>query len=117
MPAGSPAYARRVGILDGVNWLTYALSLLSLGVRAFALVDAALRPAAAYPAANKLTKNGWLLILGLALAVGLVGMGGFVGLFNIAGLIAAIVYLVDVRPAVRAISPPRRRSNDDTYGW
>jgi hypothetical protein len=106
-----------VRILDGVAWLTSVLWLLSIGVRMFALVDAALRPAAAYPAANKLTKNGWLLILGIGLAVGVVGIGGLVGLFNIAALIAAIVYLVDVRPAVRAISPPRRRSNDDTYGW
>lgn len=113
MPAGRD-YARRVEILEGVSLLNLVLTLASLGVRAFALVDALMRPTEAYPAAGKLTKVAWCAILGIGLAGGLIGLGGFVGLFNIAALIAAIVYLVDVRPAVREIGKPGR--SEGPYG-
>ena len=99
-------------ILDGVAGLTAVLAWISLVVRAFALIDALTRPAAAFEAAGKLTKNGWLLILVIALVVGVLGIGGFVGILNIAALIAAILYIVDVRPAVRQLGGPRRRSTD-----
>lgn len=100
-----------MGILDGVAWLSAALWWLTIGVRAFALIDAITRPAAAFEAAGKLTKNAWLLILGIALAVGLFGVSDLVGLLTIAAMIAAIMYIVDVRPAVRQLRGPRR-SND-----
>lgn len=95
-------------IQDGVGWLNLLLFYLSLGVRLFALVDAATRPAQSYVAAGKLTKPAWLIILGVAVAVALLG-SGLTGIFNIAGVIAAIVYLVDVRPALRALGPNRPR--------
>lgn len=98
-----------------MNLLNAVLLLLSLGTRVFALVDAAVRPAPAFEAAGKLTKTAWLIILGLGVAVGLV-LPGLVSLLNIAALIAAIVYLVDVRPAVREIGRPDRR-NGPTGQW
>jgi hypothetical protein len=61
-----------------------------------------IRPAQAYPAADKLTKPAWLVILGLALATGIL-FAGPLGLFAIAGLIAALVYLLDVRPALASL--------------
>ena len=78
-----------------------------------ALVDAVLRPTAAYVAAGKQTKLLWVLVL----AVGGAGamLAGVTSIFGIAGLIAAIVYLVDVRPAVRAVTG-RGRSSDGPYG-
>lgn len=83
------------------------LLFLVLGaVKAWALVDALLRPAAAFPAADKLTKAAWLWILGLSLATHLV-FASPLGLLSIAGTIAAIVYLLDVRPAVASLT--RRR--------
>ena len=78
------------------------LSWIALGVTLWALVDAIIRPAEAYVAAGKLTKPAWLAILGVAALVQLLG-AGFTGLFGIVALIAAIVYLVDVRPAVRSM--------------
>ena len=42
--------------------------LVLLAVKVFAFVDAATRRADAYPAAGKMTKPAWLLILGLAAA-------------------------------------------------
>lgn len=69
----------------------------------WALVDAVIRPTQAYVAADKLTKPAWLVILGLALATTL-----FLGfIFMLVGLIAACVYLLDVRPALSSVT--RRR--------
>jgi hypothetical protein len=73
------------------------MSLVGLGLfalKVWALVDCATRPAAAFELHNKLTKVGWLVILVLAV------LFGGLGLLGLAGTVAAIVYLVDVRPAV-----------------
>ena len=81
------------------------LSVLSLGalvLKIWALADAVYRPAPAYVAAGKLTKLAWVAIL--AVAVLLTG-GDFLGLLGLVAVVAAIVYLVDVRPAVRGVRP------------
>lgn len=83
-----------------MGWISIALLLVKL----WALVDAVLRPAAAFPAADKLTKAAWLWILGLAFVVDLVLASMFLML---AGTVAAFVYLLDVRPAVASLT--RRR--------
>lgn len=85
------------------------LGLLFLGllaVKGWALVDALMRPAQAYPAVDKLTKPAWLWILGLTLVAHIVFSHPF-ALLSIAGTIAAFVYLLDVRPAVASVT--RRR--------
>jgi hypothetical protein len=78
------------------------INLALLIFKVFALVDAATVRADAYPAAGKQTKNVWLVILGAGIALTVL-FPGALGLFSIAALIAAIVYIVDVRPAVRAV--------------
>jgi len=99
--------------LGPIDLLNLGLYFLGLAARAFAFVDALIRPAAAFPAAGKLTKVAWCAILGVGLALALVS-SSLLGLFNIAGLIAAILYLVDVRPAVREIGKPG--SHQGPYG-
>jgi hypothetical protein len=84
------------------------VGLLNLGLLAlvvWALIDAATRPAPAFVAAGKQTKPIWLAILGVALLLCVLGFGGILGLFGFLVAIAAIVYLVDVRPAVREMRP------------
>ena len=82
--------------------LLQALFFGALALTVWALVDALVRPAAGYVAAGKLTKPGWAAILGIAVLVVLwQGPMSFLGL---PAIIAAIVYLVDVRPAVRGLS-------------
>jgi hypothetical protein len=81
-----------------------------LGLKVWALIDAFTRPTAAFPAAGKLTKVAWIAIL--VAAVVLQG-ASFLGLFGLIGTVAAIVYLVDVRPAVREL---RGGSSDGPYG-
>lgn len=85
-------------VFDGLLYGTLALAL-------WAFVDALVRPASGFVAAGKLTKPGWLAITGLAvLVIYFFSPMSFLGL---PAIIGAIVYLVDVRPAVRGL----RRGN------
>ena len=86
---------------DGL--LFSALYVAAQVLTLWAFVDALVRPAAGYVAAGKLTKPGWAAILGLAVLVIFLTRTplSFLGL---PAVIAAIVYLVDVRPAVRGLS-------------
>jgi hypothetical protein len=98
--------------------LSYAQALLHL----FALLDTAIRPARAFPAADKQTKNLWLTLLGLAVATDVFFVTGALGLFMLAGTVASLVYIVDVRPAVRAIGRGgggwnKRRPSGPRGGW
>ena len=72
-----------------------------LAVKVFAFVDALTRPTQAYVAAGKLTKPAWLLILGLTVATALL-WPSVIGILSIVGIVAAFVYLLDVRPALVA---------------
>jgi len=82
------------------NLLLLALGLALLALKVWALVDACTRPAPAFPAAGKLTKVAWVAILAAAVLLG--GLSVF-GLLGLIGTVAAIVYLVDVRPTVREL--------------
>jgi hypothetical protein len=84
------------------------ISLLNLGLLVlcgWGFIDALTRPAAAFVAAGKLTKQIWLAILCVALLLCLVGAVSVLGLFGAVVAVAGIVYLVDVRPAVREMRP------------
>ena len=73
-----------------------------------ALIDSLFHPEAAYVASGKQTKWFWVLVLLVGLVV------YFVAIF---GLIAAIVYFVDVRPAIKGSGPRRGGSSSDgPYG-
>ena len=81
-------------LLTVVHWAVLALAV-------WALVDALIRPTSAYVAAGKLTKPAWVAITALAAV-----LSYFVLPLNFLGLIAtvaSIVYLVDVRPALRGL--------------
>lgn len=86
--------------------ILYVLWILTLGLKVWALVDAALRKPGVFVAGDKMTKTGWLIILGLSAVVAFVIPQPF-SLLNLAGTVAAIVYLVDVRPVLRSLT--RRR--------
>ncbi|RBM17871.1 DUF2516 family protein [Streptomyces sp. PT12] len=104
-------------LLQGFGSLVSYLFLGLLVMSAFALVHAALQREDAFRAADKQTKSFWLIILGVAVAVQAL-LGGI--LFLLVGTIATIVYLVDVRPALRLVSGGGRgggrSSSDGPYG-
>ena len=80
-------------------WFYLFLALLLMS--GYALIHAALRREDAFRAADKQTKPTWLVILGVSVAVQLAIP---MLLLVLAGTVATIVYLVDVRPALRAVT-------------
>jgi hypothetical protein len=87
------------------SWLLTALYWVAQGLTVWAFVDALIRPAPGFVATGKLTKPAWAAITGVAaLLILWMGPMTFLGLPSI---VAAVVYLVDVRPAVRGL----RRGN------
>lgn len=118
------------GLITNTFFSVLNLLLLALTCfKIFAFVDAAIRPASAYLAENKLNKLVWLLFLGIAALYDL-KWGGVTQILTIVGTVAAIIYMVDVRPALRRQtgstsrfsrksgkqSRPRGRRSDGPYG-
>ncbi len=98
--------------LSVVNLFFWVLLLGAFVVETWAFVDVITRPKAAFPAAGKQTKPIWLIILGVAFVIGIGGAVGYLALlsiFPIAAFVVAAIYLVDVRPRVRALKPGARQ--------
>ncbi len=95
-----------LAIFQFQSWLMLILTLAGFAVLAWAFVDALIRRPEAYVAADKLTKPAWLIILGVALAAYML-IWYPLHFLTLIGLVAAIVYLVDARPAMRSLT--RRR--------
>lgn len=80
--------------------------ILSIGVIAlalFAFVDSLRHRVDAYPAAGKLTKPIWCAILGVGFLLALLTFGTPLNIFTLLAVVAASVYLADVRPALRRV--------------
>lgn len=85
------------------------LYLLVFGTCVVALVDLVRRPAAAFVSGGKRTKTFWAVLLAVATAVAFVAIPPPVGIGQLRFLalgsaVAAIVYLVDVKPAIAPYS-------------
>lgn len=88
-----------------LGYIELAVILVAVAVKAFAFINALLWPAASYTAANKLTKPAWLAILGLGFAAQLLLIQASpINPIHLIASIAAIVFLVDVRPAVSGLT-------------
>ncbi|MEU4094408.1 DUF2516 family protein [Streptomyces sp. NPDC026673] len=102
-----------LGVLGLVSWALFLLAV-------FAFVNAAIHREDAYRAADKNTKAFWLIILGISAVV--MKIFSILSFLPVIGLIAVIVYMVDVRPKLREVAGkggPRRRggsSSDGPYG-
>jgi O-antigen/teichoic acid export membrane protein len=81
--------------------VTAALALFV--VEAWAFIDAISRKPQEFEAAGKQTKTLWMVILGVALAAHML-IWHPIHLLNMVGAVASIVYLVDVRPAIRSLT-------------
>ncbi len=85
------------------------LGIAALGLELFALVDAVRRRADAFVAAGKQSKTLWLVLLGVSGAVGFVSLYSPLNFVALLGVVAAGVYLADVRPALNQVSGGRGR--------
>jgi uncharacterized protein DUF2516 len=107
-----------------LEWFFWALAVAALICEVWAFADALRRPTDAFPAANKQTKPLWLIITGVAGAIGLYsatygsrsGIGVIIGILPVAAFIAAAIYLTDVRPKVREIGPSGGSTHHGPYG-
>ena len=85
------------------NGFMLLLTLALFAFQAWAFIDALSRRKEVFVAADKLTKPGWLIILGIALVAHMLSWSPF-GILNLAGAVAAIVYMVDARPAMQGLT-------------
>jgi hypothetical protein len=75
-----------------------------MGTTLYALVHSIAQRADAFTAAGKLSKPAWMAINAGALLLAVVSWGDVRTIFLIVAITAALVYIVDVRPAVREVS-------------
>jgi hypothetical protein len=92
--------------LDG--YIMMACWILGMPVGLWAFIHAARSRPDAFTAADKLTKPAWMAITGAGLVVLVLCQAGPITLFWVAGLIAELVYLVDVRPSLIEVQGGRR---------
>lgn len=90
-------------IVDIKQGVVFVGAVILFVIEGWALVDAVSHRPETYVAAEKQTKTMWLVLLGIALAAHLVFWHP-ISLLNMAGAVASIVYLVDVRPALRSLT-------------
>src|SRR6478735_11336637 len=96
--------------------------LAIFGLSVWALVDLLRRPSSAFPAAGKRTKAFWGAIVGVATAIAFgsipppIGISVFPFFLALLSAVAAIVYLVDVRPAVVPYTRKRPPSSGSSRG-
>ncbi|MFE3515390.1 DUF2516 family protein [Streptomyces sp. NPDC059166] len=103
-------------LLEAFGSFLQLLYLAMLVLAVVALVFAVTAREDAYRAADKQKKSFWLIILGVTVFVNLVIPILFL---QIAGVIASIVFMVDVKPALKAVSGGGRSggsSSDGPYG-
>lgn len=104
-------------LLEGFNSILGLIYTAMLVLAVVALVMAAVVREDAYRAADKRTKPFWLIILGVTVVVNLWVPMLFM---QLAGLVATIVFFVDVRPALKAVTGGGNRrggsSSDGPYG-
>lgn len=96
----------------GPGYFFLALHYLVLGLALYALVDAAVRPRAAWAYAG-VRRGLWLALLAGATLIAW-GTAFALGLFAIAAVIVSLVYLLEQRPKLRQFSGTRRVSGRGT---
>jgi hypothetical protein len=111
-------YLRDPGLLSSLSitgLISLAIWVVLLAIKIFALVDALRWSNQHYVSAGKRSRTLWLVLTGASLAFHLITDP--VSLLNIAGTVASIVYLVDVRPALQHVSGRGgNRKNMGPYG-
>jgi hypothetical protein len=92
---------------DDVEYVVRLILLvLAVVLEGLAFVHALTQRSDAFPAIGTLPKGAWLAILGVCLALTLLGFG-VLSIFGLIGIAAAMIYLLDVRAGLRDLSDGR----------
>jgi hypothetical protein len=91
-------------VVWGINLL---ILLVTLALSLAAFIHCLTQRADAFPAIGTLSKPAWLGLIGVSLILSLLFRAGSVGLFALIAAGVALVYLLDVRPALRDASDGR----------
>ena len=98
------SYAVPIFFDDVQRYVSLVTMILFLAVEGWAVVHCLTQRADAFPVVGSLSKGGWLAILAGAVLVTLVcgnpAFGG-ISMFAFIAVGAALIYLLDVRPALR----------------
>ncbi|MFC3998468.1 DUF2516 family protein [Nocardiopsis sediminis] len=85
-------------------WLVYQIIYIAIFVTSlYAFIEALRTPAPAFPAMDKQTKKLWVGLLGVATGLSLLAVASGTGMLTFLALIAALIFILDVRPAVRNV--------------
>jgi len=109
-----------IGIIGGaygpLTVFFAVLLLAAFAIELWAFIDVIRRPAAAFLAAGKQTKQIWLIISGVAAVLGLAFAfyGGITNFLAVVAFVAAAIYHVDVRPKVKEYH--NNKGNGTSYG-
>ena len=95
-------YPGAVNVYQIEQFIELVLLVPLLGMKVFALADAAYRKDAFFVAADKQNKAFWLIILVVFLLLQVL-IRSPLQMLNLIGTVAAGVYLADVRPTLRAM--------------
>ena len=85
------------------TFIYLAFWIAAIGLSVFGLVDALRHRPDAFTAAGKASKNIWLAVLGVAIALNLVSFPNPFSMTGILAVVGAGVYAADVRPALRRV--------------
>ncbi len=94
----------------GLIW--QAIYLVTFVASLYALIEAVRTPAAAFELMDKQNKKLWVILTGAATGLSLLAVFSGRGMFVILGLVATLVFLLDVRPAVKGVGG----NNNGPYG-
>jgi hypothetical protein len=100
-PAARGTYRGGVSVLYNLDgYVLLVLWLLGIPVGLYAFVHALMQRSDAFTAADKLTKPVWCAITGVGLAILAISTSGPYSFLWLVGIIAVLIYIVDVRPRV-----------------
>ena len=98
------------------SFVLLLLGVGALGLTGFAAVDALRYRSQLYPAVGRQTKVFWVALLVVAFLIAIVSFWNALGFLNVLGVVAAGVFLADVRPKLKAVSGGSGSSGYGPYG-
>ncbi|MGH3736491.1 MAG: DUF2516 family protein [Micromonosporaceae bacterium] len=88
-------------IVDGINLLIF---IFAVAIEVVAFVHCLLQRAESFKAVDTLPKGLWLALTGGAAVLSVAVLSSPIGILGLIGIIAASIYLLDVRPAIRDLA-------------